>query len=127
MTTRTITRRKASGLCANPHPDRPRCRNKARAGRTDCNTCHNRKQDEKSPLRRLYRNLKASATRRGKPFEIPFPCFELWAAMNGFNGGLSIDRIVPFVGYLVGNIQPLTVAENSRKQFTDKQLYADPF
>lgn len=121
-----IARKLRAGLCITPY-----CRRRHRKKRRKCNTCRARLYDR--PLNRLWRNLKTHAKSRGKVFAIPYPCFLLWCAINDYTpetvgagkGKLSVDRRFPFVGYLFGNMQPLTSEENSRKQFVDARIYGN--
>jgi hypothetical protein len=115
-------KKKAAGKCGTPY-----CRNRRVPGRNFCNTCRGRKYD--SPGRRLFRNLKASAKRRGKAFLLEFEEFFAMARASGYLGGsgrkgacLQVDRIDPLRGYEPGNIRFISCSENSRKAYVDRQL-----
>lgn len=122
----TISAKRQRGLCVTPY-----CRNKARHGRTKCQTCRSRAYDSAHPLNRKWRDLKSHAKRRHKVFAIPLQCFELWAAINGYNrettgravNSITIDRKYPFCGYYFANMQPLELVENIRKHYVDEKIY----
>lgn len=121
-------KKKRAGKCLTPH-----CRNAAQHQRNFCITCRCRKYDD--PRRRLFRNLKASAKRRGKEFALEFETFVALAEAAGYldRAGrerecLHVDRIDPRLGYVEGNIQFLTCGENVRKAFVDRKILSgDPF
>ncbi len=107
------------GLCQTPF-----CRKRVRKHRRFCNTCRNRKYDDS--LRRLFRNLKSSAKRRGKAFALSWDYFCDLVISTGYdinhgNGAsdLHIDRINPDLGYVEGNLQVITCSENSRKRWAE--------
>jgi len=100
------------------------CGNPARTGRKLCNSCRSRRYDD--PMKVLYWNLKKSAKRRGKHFDIPFEDFAQLARFAGYDvlhgrtaDGMSVDRINPRLGYTLDNIQFITVSENSVKRWED--------
>lgn len=104
------------------------CGNAARKGGTKCNTCHSRANDRRNPKRRAYRNLKAHARERGKPFDLAFPDFEALCDATGYHlhrgndaDGLTIDRVRNEHGYTAGNVQVITNAENARKEQLRRQ------
>jgi len=116
------SKKKRAGKCLTPH-----CRNKARTHRNYCNTCRGHAYDD--PMRRLFRNLKAHAKRRGKVFLLEFDVFSALAMAAGYlvRAGrekhcLHVDRIDPRLGYEPGNIRFITCEENSRKAFVDKRI-----
>lgn len=109
-------------------PQRPRCRNQARPQRTKCNTCRCHLYDDR--IRRLYRNLKAHAKARRKPFTLTFDHFAEVATESGYAdktadigaNGLTINRKKPWLGYEDGNIEILTNAENVRQRYVDEKI-----
>lgn len=74
-------------------------------------------------MKASYQTLKYNATRRNKVFTITFEYFEKFCYETNYMAGkgrskssYSIDRIKNELGYIPGNIQKLTVPENSRKK-----------
>ena len=117
-------RKKRAGRCLTPH-----CRNAAREQRNFCNTCRGNFYDD--PMRRLFRNLKASAKRRGKGFGLTFDVFAEAALAAGYllRSGrekhcIHVDRIDARRGYEAGNIRFISCQENSRKAYIDKRVLA---
>lgn len=116
------TRKKRAGKCLTPH-----CRNAARSQRNFCNTCRGHFYDD--PMRRLFRNLKAHAKRRGKEFLLEFDEFASLALSSGYllmagreKHCLHVDRIDARRGYEKGNIRIISSGENSRKAYIDKRV-----
>lgn len=90
----------------------------------ECNTCRARRYED--PLRRLFRNLKSSAKRRRKEFELEFEFFRDFAEWTGYAAGhgrggeaLHVDRIDVRSGYTPDNIQIITGSENAAKRWRD--------
>lgn len=76
-----------------------------------------------NPVAYTYQMIKCNAKRRGHEFTITLEYFEQWAIDNEYmeNKGrlatsMSIDRIDPSKGYVPGNLQPLSLSENTIKQ-----------
>lgn len=99
----------------------PYCRNHSH-GRQFCSTCRNRKFRAADPIRAAYNNLKSSATRRGLEFTITLDYFRRFCYKYKFVKNMgrtahsySVDRIDNTKGYIPGNIQALTIAQNSSK------------
>ena len=74
-------------------------------------------------MRAAWRALKDHAKARGIPFKLPFPIFRKFALQTQYlnltgstRDCLTVDRIKNDRGYVRGNIQPLTRAENSMKK-----------
>lgn len=75
------------------------------------------------PIRYAYQTTKDNAKRRGHGFTLTLLYFRTWCEENNyielkgrFAHNMSIDRIVPELGYADGNIQILSVSENVIKQ-----------
>ena len=107
------------------------CRNIIKKGNI-CNTCACRKKRNKNPIRYAYDVLKMNAKRRGKPFEISFEYFKQFAIETNYIKGkgrtklsYSVDRIKNDLGYIEGNLQKLTVSDNSKKGVRDNVLHYD--
>lgn len=82
---------------------------------------------ETDPIGYRYDKLRQNALRRGKAFRLTRAEFEAWALESGYltaegkrNHLKTIDRIDPTRGYELGNIQVLTLEENSRKAHEDR-------
>lgn len=75
-------------------------------------------------MRAQWRRLKDKAKQRGINFCLPFWYFEIFALRcdyvaetgNGRNC-VTVDRKNNFLGYVIGNIQPLTREANRLKQW----------
>lgn len=77
---------------------------------------------KKNKLRVCYYNLKSNSKRRGIEFKLILQQFNDFCYETDYFIGrgrrinsYSIDRINPVKGYVQGNIQVLTVSENSKK------------
>ena len=82
-----------------------------------------------NPLRYWFDVLRQNARRRKKPFELTIEEFRdfcetsQYLIFKGKNaGGYTIDRIRHWEGYKKGNLQILTLSQNSRKHFIDMKL-----
>lgn len=106
--------------CSTPH-----CRHRAgkkKGGK--CYQCAKRAERQKHPLKAQWRRLKSKAKQRGIIFCLPFWYFEIFAmrcsyiAETGNGAGcITVDRVNNLLGYVVGNIQPLTREQNIEKQW----------
>jgi hypothetical protein len=105
------------------------CRRSARPHRTICNTCDKKIWRQKYPMKASFQSLRQNTRRREKiqgkpkPFTITFEdfkefCYETeYMAGKGRNkNSHSVDCIVEELGYVRGNLQKLTVSENSLKE-----------
>jgi hypothetical protein len=106
------------------------CRNAAAHHRKFCNTCVSKKKRAKNPVRYAYDVLKMNAKRRGKHFGITFKEFQKFARRSDYLAGkgrrkesYTIDRIDNSKGYVIGNLQILTLSQNSKK--ANRVLYYD--
>jgi len=104
--------------CATPH-----CRKRRGKKKKFCHACHLRLVRERNPMWAQWRRLKDSARRRRINFCLPLWYFEMFARQTEYltrvgktGGSLTVDRKNNLLGYVVGNIQPMTLAENSVKQ-----------
>jgi hypothetical protein len=89
-----------------------------------CSKCRGRRWATKFPLNYAFHNLRKRAKQRGKDFSltrseyIEFAIKTDYARLKGKTSlSLSINRIDNLKGYHVGNIEAITLSENSRKQF----------
>lgn len=112
----------------------PRCRNKVPQGRSICHTCDSRNKRARNPTRAVYEALRFNARRRGKEFSLTFEYFKEWAVQERLlkpDGtrypNKTVDRKQQHLGYVEGNLQVLTLSENSRKRYVDywAQFYGE--
>jgi len=78
---------------------------------------------ERHPIHDKYLNLKNHAKRRKIPFNITLAEFTQWCEKTGYHekcgqasNSLTVDRIDSAGPYSLGNIQPMSHAENSWKK-----------
>jgi hypothetical protein len=97
-----------------------------------CQTCESRLFRANNPAVEAYRVIKDRAKRRKQVFSITFeefcaiPRFDEYIARRGRGTDeLHLDRKEVHLGYVPGNLQVLTTAENLRKQ--REVDYAQPF
>lgn len=93
-----------------------------------CNTCRSRIWRSKNPMRASFNAKKYNAKRDGIPFHLTFKQYVAWGKENNYfdtkgqcPDDTCIDRIKTMddagnvLGYVVGNIQLLTMAANGLK------------
>jgi hypothetical protein len=87
-----------------------------------CDHCCRERKKERNPYRYWLGVLRRNAKRRGHYFAVSFEywvkfCDETgYLALKGrYKWGCSVDRIDPRLGYADGNLQMLTVGDNSSK------------
>lgn len=87
-----------------------------------CSKHSHRFQKAKNTLSYTYNLLKGNASRRNKEFNITLEEFRIWCDENNYinekgktSKSASIDRIDPEKGYEIGNIQKMSLGENTRK------------
>lgn len=97
------------------------CRKNKKQGNY-CYSCVMRKYAAKNPVKYAYIVLRQNAKRRGHEFTITFSEFEEFCTKTSILLGrgrtkdsYSIDRIRENEGYVPGNLQVLTVSENTKK------------
>lgn len=99
------------------------CRNETRSGRL-CRTCESIKYRQADPVKYSYHTLRTNTIRRkGREFfAITLEEFRTYCVETEYIAGKgrsrlshTIDCIDPTMGYFVGNIQPRTLADNSKK------------
>ena len=98
------------------------CKNTAAKHKNHCHTCIARKKRDKNPMRYSYDTLKSNAKRRRKIFTITFDDFKEFCYKTEYMAGkgrtkdcYSVDCIINELGYAKGNLQRLSVSENSKK------------
>jgi hypothetical protein len=102
----------------------PFCRRARGKKKQTCDRCHARECRARNPMWAQWRRLKDKAKARGINFCLPFAYFKIFAEKSEYlarvgneKASLTVDRINNLLGYVVGNIQPLTREENRRKQW----------
>lgn len=107
----------------------PYCRNDKPPGRNICFKCRHKKYKAKYPERYFYYLLKSNAKRRGHNFELTLKEFQKFCQETDYlnkkgknKNSASIDRINPNKGYSYNNIQILSLSENTKKKYSDKEL-----
>ena len=108
----------------------PYCRTDRIRHRSMCYKHRTAAWRKRNPYRSYYITLKSHAKLRGREFGITFEDFMFLCAVNGWrvmpkefknkNKRLwaSVDRIDANKGYIRGNIQVLTISDNSTKGVT---------
>lgn len=92
-----------------------------------CPRCASRRFKEKHPLKYAYNHLRKRARERGKEWALTYAEYERFAITTDYarlkgktSLSLSIDRIDNSKGYMLSNIQAITLRENSRKMFVPR-------
>jgi hypothetical protein len=106
----------------------PNCLNNARRDRKRCTKCESRLYRKCNPIRATYHIIKGNAKRRGVFFDLTYEQFKQFCDETGYlkykgthSWSMSIDRKVNSMGYTSGNIQMITLAENTKKRNQSKQ------
>lgn len=109
-----LTKAKATPRCQVRY-----CRNRAKPNSRTCHTCIRRLWRANHVEASVYRGIKDRATRKKISFTISLAFFIQWATENSYIDGrgvqklcLHVDRIIPALGYVEGNLQVLTCSEN---------------
>jgi hypothetical protein len=102
-------------ICSTPY-----CQRKAKHNK--CYHCQTEAKKLKNPYRYWFGVLRRNARRRGVFFGLSFDYWVKWCDDTGYlalkgrsRDSASIDRIINELGYIDGNIQLLTVSNNSQK------------
>jgi hypothetical protein len=96
-----------------------------------CPKHRRQRQKETDPIGYHLDILRQNAKRRGITCTISKRAFALFCSETNylklkgrFKDNASIDRIEPELGYAAGNLQVLTVGDNTRKKYTDLKAAA---
>lgn len=88
-----------------------------------CNTCIKRAQREANPIKAAFFDLRTNAKRRKILFDLTFEQFEKFCIETTYMIGkgktkdsYSVDRKIESLGYTEGNLQVLTLSENTKKE-----------
>lgn len=98
------------------------CRKDRAPHRTICYKCNMQLFRARNPMRATWNNLKGKSKQRRIKFTLTFEQFRSICEATGYMQGkghngtdLSLDRMDPNKGYEMGNIQVVTISENSSK------------
>jgi hypothetical protein len=96
------------------------CRREAKS--RYCYRCEHAHKKERNPYRYWFGVLRRNAARRGKFFGLTFDYWVKWCDDTGYlaikgrrRNEASVDCIKNELGYIDGNIRPLTVGDNASK------------
>lgn len=116
-----IAKNKKDGICP-----AYRRKNKIAPKKRFCHRHHAQHQKETNPVGYFYSHLKQNAKRRGKEFKLTLEEFKQFCEETNYielkgktAKSASIDRIDPTKGYEIGNIQILSLSDNSKKMHQD--------
>lgn len=119
-----IAKNKNKNLCSAFRCGRPR-KSKDRF----CSKHRHRYNKHNDPEAYTFNLLRSNARRRGKVFTITLEYFRAFCDFTDYielkgrkSKCLSVDRKDPLKGYEPGNLQPLTVSQNSCKAQQDKEI-----
>jgi len=94
-----------------------------------CSKCLNIRWRANNPEKSIYSHLKSAAKRRGHKFTLTYEQFKTFAdemqlvrLKKADIVTISIDRKDPLKGYEDGNLQLMTLEDNSRKQMVYDRL-----
>ena len=104
-------------------------------GRSMCNPCNTKRVKSQPVASKMKARAKSRASIKGLPFnletsdiEIPdtcpilgIPLFVTQGRSGGFRHSPSLDRIVPELGYVKGNVQVISQQANAMKSCASKE------
>lgn len=103
------------------------CKNPRTPKNRFCSKHNHRYQKEKNPINHTFNLRRSRAKERGIEWNLTLAEFKQFCEENNYMelkgksaGSASIDRIDPNKGYEVGNLQILTLAQNSAKMHEDR-------
>jgi hypothetical protein len=103
-----------------------RCRNQHTEKDRFCSKHRKRLHKHNNLAAYTYNLLKSNANRRGKTFNLTLEEFKTWCDGNNYliekgkkAGSASIDRDDPLKGYEIGNMEKMSLSENSAKMHRD--------
>lgn len=107
------------------------CLNDARPGRTLCRGCERRKYRKLNRMREAYNTLRDHARARHVKFALTLDYWKLFCKRTNYlalaghgKEDMTVDRVIPALGYIDGNIQMITRSANAKKRFQDaKEKY----
>lgn len=121
--------KKSEKKCATPY-----CCNDKRTGHGFCHKCVARRFRATHPETYSYNTLKQNAKRRGHAFVLTLDEFIKFCGETNYlalkgktKNSASIDRKIPHLGYVYGNLQILSLSENTKKRYADELEEKCPF
>ena len=104
------------------------CINPPAKSRKVCVKCYSRLAREKDRVRFALYMIKKSAKKRNLPFELELEPFREFVNKFGyienkgrFSNQMTIDRIIPELGYIMDNIQVISKRENVQKYHAEEK------
>lgn len=123
MAFKIIPEKKKKGLCV-----AYRCGSKHTPKNRFCSKHNHRYQKYKNPYKYTFQQKRSRAIKRGIEWSLTLDEFIEWCDENNYMAekgkkanSASIDRKDPNKGYEKGNLQKLTLAQNSAKMHEDKK------
>lgn len=117
-----VSNKKSKGLCT-----AYRCKNKHTPKDRFCAKHRHRYNKFINPIKYTYHQKRSRARERGIEWNLTIEEFRDFVIETNYMqnkgkkaGSASIDRIDPRKGYEVGNLQILSLSDNSKKMHTDK-------
>lgn len=111
--------------CATAH-----CAKDKVPGKNYCHACSKRRWRMKNAMKAAWGALRDNATRRQIFFDLTFDQFaafcygtEYMARRGKTKYSYSVDRMDETKGYTVGNLQILTLSQNSQKEILRRKMY----
>lgn len=124
-----IPSKKAKGLCV-----AYRCGNKHTPKNRFCSKHNHRYQKYKNPYKYTFHQKRSRAKERGIEWNLTLDEFIEFCNETGYmdtkgktKTSASIDRIDPNKGYEIGNIQILSLSDNTKKMHEDNKEDDCPF
>lgn len=118
-----IPSKKKKGLCT-----AYRCGNAHTPKDRFCSKHRHRFNKEKDPVKYTFNRKKSNSRRRGIPWNLSLPEFRQFCEETGYMDkkgrtafAASIDRIDPTRGYEIGNLQLLSLSDNTKKMHEDNK------
>jgi hypothetical protein len=119
---------------------RVECRRDSRTGKLYttkhlcCPKCNMRLARARNPIKAAYDNIRKRAKERGQIFSISLRNFSRVVRKSGYvdrkgrrSGDLHIDRCIPALGYVMGNIRVITARANVAKGNRERHDIEEPF
>lgn len=107
------------------------CFNDVKGTRKFCGTCYSRRWRERYPVKAAFNTLRYNAKRRNIFFGLSFDFFKKFCKRTAYiqlkgpgPNDMTIDRIIPELGYIDGNIQMITRIANTIKQRKDEKVWS---
>ena len=113
--------RKPSHLCVTKF-----CRHPRGAESPKCSRCAMRQWRMEHPLKAKLAILRDRARRKKVPFDLTLEWLGMFLALNAYDPTEQhIDRVKPWLGYVMGNLQVLPSGENIAKG--NRGRHVEPF